>query len=119
MAAAKEVFSFIGYSIEVNLKFISEEEIKRINYKLRGQDRATNVLAFGFGDKVGDIVISNKFVAKEARRLNYEVRDLILLYLVHGILHLAGFDHMIDKERVKMEMAEEQIMSNLGIKISR
>jgi probable rRNA maturation factor len=118
---AEEVFSYLSEDFEVNVKFACENCVRKLNKQYRGKDEPTNVLSFNIDpeSKEGDILICESVVAKEATELKHAPKDLDLLYLVHGMLHLAGFDHTNDTERVKMETVEEEILSKVGISISR
>lgn len=118
---AGEVFSFVGEEYEVGLKFACLNCIKKLNKDYRGLDEPTNVLSFNASTdtKNGDILICEAVVEEEASKLGYEPEELILLYLVHGMLHLAGYDHQKPQERDKMEKIEAEILSKFGIIIER
>lgn len=117
----KEVFLILNESFDIGVKFACEDCIKGLNREYRGKDEATNVLSFNTDEdsKSGDIVICESVVEKESKKLNYNVADLIILYFIHGILHLAGFDHINRKDRDKMEKTEQLILNKLGVKIER
>jgi probable rRNA maturation factor len=119
--AAGEVFLFVGLDFDVNLSFVSDQEMKELNLEFRDKEELTNVLAFNHEEGIphGDIAISETVVSKESKNLNYPEQEMIILYLVHGMLHLADFDHTNDTERDKMEKIEEEILSKLGIDIKR
>jgi len=121
LRVAAEVFSFLGEEFEVGVKFACENCIRGLNKQYRGKDEPTNVLSFNNEEhnKNGDIVICESFVEGEAKELKTEVSDLELLYLVHGMLHLAGFDHTKPGERDKMEEIEKNILAKVGIKVER
>jgi probable rRNA maturation factor len=118
---AGEVFSYLGEEFEVNVKFVCEKCIQGLNREFRGKNEPTNVLSFNAsgGEKGGDIAICEPVVEKEARELNFEPQELCMLYLVHGMLHLAGFDHTSVPERDKMEKMEETILAKVGVQIER
>jgi len=119
--AVKEVFSYLDEEFEVNVKFVSEDYIHDLNKKHIGKDEPTNVLSFNHDNnsKGGDIVICEAVVGCEASKFNYKPEELSLLYMVHGILHLAGLDHTNEVDRAKMELVENKILSKLGVKIER
>lgn len=118
---AGEVFSYIGINFEVGLKFACENCIQKLNKQYRGIDKPTNVLSFNEDDKSsnGEILICETVVAREAAELGRAQRELVLLYLVHGMLHLAGFDHQNIKDRDKMEKVEKTILKKFEINIER
>lgn len=87
---------------ELSLLFVDDEGIRTINRDYLRRDRPTNVIAFSlaegdFGDVnpgvLGDVVISVETAAREARAAGIAVEDAILHLILHGILHLAGYDH--------------------------
>lgn len=120
-AVAGEVFSYIGENFQVGVKFACADCIRKLNKQYRGIDKPTNVLSFNTGEdsKNGDILICEAVVEQEAERAGYNPAELDLLYLIHGMLHLAGFDHESSSERAKMEKIEAEILNKFGIIIKR
>jgi probable rRNA maturation factor len=118
---AKEAFLYLGEEFEVGVDFVTESLIQGLNLKYRGKDMPTNVLTFSSDEDIrgGDVAICEAVVKKEAELLGYAETELISLYFVHGILHLAGFDHEITKDRDKMEKAEVLILEKAGVHIER
>jgi len=91
-----------GSERELSLLFVDDEGIRKINRDYLRRDRATNVIAFSltegdFGDinpgVLGDVVISVETAAREARTAGIAIEDALLYLILHGILHLAGYDH--------------------------
>lgn len=119
--AAEAVFGFVGEEFEVNIKFACESCIQGLNKEYMGKDEPTNVLSFNHekDTKNGDIVVCETVVEHEADELGYKPEEMSLLYVVHGILHLAGFDHKNNEDRAKMEAIESDILKKLGVKIER
>jgi probable rRNA maturation factor len=87
---------------ELSLMIVDDEGIRTINRDYLRRDRPTNVIAFSltegdFGDVnpavLGDVVVSMETAAREARAARIPVEDAILYLIIHGILHLAGYDH--------------------------
>ena len=111
---------------EVTLRFVSPQEIQELNRDFRNMDKATNVLSFPFeqpmglaelGEELpylGDIVICPEIVAKEAIEQNKPEVAHWAHMIVHGVLHLQGFDHIEDDEAEEMEALEIQILQRLG-----
>ena len=92
-------------------------EARRLNREYRGRDYATNVLSFPYSDKplCGDVVICAPVVAREARAQGKDVRAHHAHLLVHGLLHLRGYDHERGpREAARMEARERAILSRLG-----
>ena len=103
---------------EVSVVLVDDEEIRAINKQYRNLDKPTNVLSFELGDDIllGDIYISLDTVVREAKELNISVHDHVAHMLVHGVLHLLGFDHITDEEAAVMELKETKILKKMGIK---
>lgn len=103
---------------EVSITLTNDDEIHRLNKDYRGIDKPTNVLSFELGDDVlmGDIYISLDTVLREATTANIPVTDHITHLVVHGMLHLQGYDHIQDDEAAKMEDKEISILKKMGIK---
>jgi len=94
----------------VTLMVTDNRELRALNLRFKGADRATDVLSFpapvfvrGFA---GDIAISVEIAAKNARRLGHSVSDEIRILVLHGVLHLAGYDHDSDNG----EMASRELL---------
>ena len=88
-----------------------------LNNEWRGKDRPTDVLSFPLDDDVmlGDIVISVETAARQAAERGYGVRDEVRVLLVHGLLHLLGYDHELgDEDHAEHAAAEQKLMRALG-----
>ena len=105
----------------VSVHLVSPGEIRDLNNQYRQVDRATNVLTFdadAMADEqvrfLGDIVICNQVVREEsvAYRKSFEARFAHML--IHGLLHLLGFDHESEAEREQMESTECELMASIG-----
>jgi len=124
-AWALEVFNVLGRDMmayEVCVRIVSEQEIQTLNKSFRNMDSATNVLAFpqqvdleDGTSLLGDIVICAPIVAVEAKAQAKEVTAHFAHLVVHGMLHLLGYDHIVDGEAEEMESMEIQILKGLGI----
>lgn len=112
---SRAAFKYLGQDFEVNLKFVSPEKIKELNRIYRHKSEVTDVLSFTSDSKApgGDIVICRSEAKKQAGILDSDVNSHVALLSVHGILHLAGYEHTKKKDRVKMEKAEEKILSKI------
>jgi probable rRNA maturation factor len=94
-----------------------------LNAGWRGKDKSTNVLsfpAFPAGGKalppmLGDVVLASETVAAEAMNEGKPLADHLTHLIVHGVLHLIGYDHEIDAEAEMMEQAERRILASLAI----
>jgi probable rRNA maturation factor len=106
---------------EVNVLLTSDEEARRINTQWRQRDYAPNVLSFpaapmpGHAARpLGDIVLAAGVVAREADAQGKPLEAHLAHLLVHGVLHLAGHDHISDGDAALMESAEIEILKGMG-----
>ncbi len=115
--------------IVVNLSLSNDDVVHELNAQFRGIDRPTNVLSFAnvddenFADEVacaaevelGDIIIARQTLQKEAEEKHILPEHHFAHLLVHGILHLCGYDHQNDDEAEEMESIEVKILEQLNI----
>ena len=99
----------------VTVRYVGEREGRRLNRAYRGKDAATNVLSFAYRTRplAGDIVICAPIVAREARAQGKPVAAHHAHLLVHGLLHLRGFDHARSRDAGRMERRERAILAKL------
>ncbi len=99
---------------------------RQLNRTYRGTDAPTNVLAFALADPqaaappgspvlLGDVVLAFETVAREAAEQHKPLADHLRHLVVHGVLHLLGFDHQSDAEAAVMEAREIEILARLGV----
>ena len=107
--------------VEMTVRIVDEAESHELNLNYRGKDRPTNVLSFPFEcpDEVelpllGDLVICRQVVEREAQEQDKPLMAHWAHMVVHGCLHLLGYDHIEDDEAEEMESLETQIMTELG-----
>jgi probable rRNA maturation factor len=105
---------------EISVRLCDDDEIRALNLAWRGKDKATNVLSFpapagNNGPMLGDIVVAFEYVSEEAREAGRSLRNHLAHMLVHGLLHLLGFDHETEAEAEDMEDVERRILATLGI----
>ena len=87
----------------VAVRLTSAEELRELNRSYAGADHTTDVLSFvGDGDHVGDIAISWPAVVEQADEMHHDARSELAILLVHGLLHLLGWDHRTRAETVEM-----------------
>ena len=101
---------------EITLRYVAEAEGRRLNRDFRGKDYATNVLTFAYQQRplAGDVVICAPVVAREARAQGKALAAHHAHLLVHGLLHLQGFDHERAADAARMEARERRILALLG-----
>ena len=118
----------VGLDGEVHVLLADDATLRRLNRKFRGKDKATDVLSFPagvttvfFGDPegsefAGDLAISLETAARQAARFGHSLRDEVRVLLLHGTLHLAGFDHEVDQG--EMAAREAELRRELGLPTS-
>ena len=106
---------------EVTIRIVDEAESQELNLTYRGKDKSTNVLSFPFEAPpgmelplLGDLVICRQVVEKEALEQNKALNAHWAHMVVHGSLHLLGYDHIVEEEAEEMEAIEIEIMQSLG-----
>jgi probable rRNA maturation factor len=108
----------------LGLILTDDAEQRRLNRTYRGIDAPTNVLAFEIADSappagapvlLGDVVLAFTTVEREAREQHKKLADHLAHLVVHGVLHLRGFDHQGEAEAAIMEAREVEILKSLGI----
>jgi probable rRNA maturation factor len=112
-------------NVEVSVRVVDESEMQQLNRDFRGQDKSTNVLSFPAGEItglpadaapfLGDIVICAPVIAREAAEQGKPLPDHWAHMLVHGTLHLIGYDHQSDEQATVMEALEKQVLDRYGI----
>jgi probable rRNA maturation factor len=110
----------------IGVALATDAELRDLNRTWRGQDKPTNVLSFPSGEKAsdqpgappphyGDVILAFETVAREAREQGKSLSDHTTHLLVHGVLHLFGYDHEADDEAEIMERLETRILAGIGI----
>ena len=104
--------------VAVNVLVTSSRELRTLNRRFRGKDKPTDVLSFppgpGFGNMLaGDIAISAEIAKQNARRLGHSVAQEVKILAVHGVLHLAGYDH--ERDHGVMASKEAALRQFLGL----
>jgi probable rRNA maturation factor len=108
-------------STELSIRIVDTEEGRALNEQFRGSTGATNVLSFPFENEspeplplIGDIVICAPVVRKEASDQNKTLNAHWAHMIIHGVLHLLGYDHQNETDANLMESLETEIMQGLG-----
>jgi probable rRNA maturation factor len=115
-------------SVEISIRLTGDEEVRALNAQWRGKDSATNVLSFPLAETdhfemvgegpelmLGDIVLAHGVCAAEADLKDLPIEDHAAHLLVHGTLHLLGYDHHDDAAAADMECREVRALARLGI----
>ena len=112
---------------ELSITLTDDEHIHELNKNFRGVDRPTDVLSFAFRESdepqilnpqveiLGDIIISLERAKIQAENFGHSYLREVIFLTVHGLLHLLGYDHIEEADRIEMEREQDYIMSTLGI----
>lgn len=115
---------------EVSITLTDDEHIHELNREYRGIDRPTDVLSFAFNesdepeiiyedeshiDVLGDIIVSVDRAREQSIEYGHSFKREIIFLIVHGMLHLLGYDHIEESDRLEMEAEQKFIMSELAI----
>jgi probable rRNA maturation factor len=128
--AVLELEKFEGPA-EISVTFTDNEEIKKLNAQYRNIDAATDVLSFPMGENgkydlnhetgakiLGDIVISMEKAVEQANAFDHSLQREVAYLTAHSVLHLLGYDHVENMEKVRMREKEELVMEQLGLPAS-
>ncbi|OOE76866.1 rRNA maturation RNase YbeY [Salinivibrio sp. ML290] len=107
---------------EVTIRIVDEGESQSLNRDYRGKDKPTNVLSFPFDappgveiDLLGDLIVCRQVVEQEAQQQGKALMDHWAHMVVHGSLHLLGYDHIEDDEAEQMEALERELLAAMGV----
>ncbi|ORE92325.1 rRNA maturation RNase YbeY [Aurantimonas sp. 22II-16-19i] len=123
-AAARHLRLPEGLASEISVTFADDASVQDVNREWRGKDRPTNILSFPMaelepgdlpGPLAGDLLIAFETVAREAQAEEKSLADHLSHLLVHGFLHLLGYDHIEDDGAEAMEAQEIAVLAALGI----
>jgi probable rRNA maturation factor len=117
--------------VEVGVLWVDDEYIRTLNREYRGKDCPTDVLSFALQEQaedepeiyddpfsemlLGDVIISLETAKRQAEEFGHGLEREVAFLLVHGMLHLLGFDHEEEADRQEMRQEEEKILTALGI----
>lgn len=108
-------------SYELTIRIVNEAESQALNHEYRGKDKPTNVLSFPFEvpehvelSLLGDLIICQQVVEREATEQGKTSQAHWAHMVIHGVLHLLGYDHIEDDEAEEMEAIEIDVLATLG-----
>ncbi|KKB26721.1 Metal-dependent hydrolase [Mycoplasmopsis meleagridis] len=115
----------INKLVVVDVTIVNNHEIQILNKKYRGKDYPTDILSFDFGDKklyndlpifpLGELIISKEKVESQAKDFNHSLKREYCYLFAHGLIHLMGYDHENESERIEMNKLVDDIFVPLGI----
>jgi len=120
-ALVKKVASVVSKELsikknwDVSLGFVADKKIKELNFLYRGVRSVTDVLSFSLEKETGEILISYDQAAKQAKEERHSTRHEVVFLMVHGLLHLQGFDHEQPKQAEKIFAVQGKILKKLGV----
>ncbi len=127
-SAAKEtlVVEESGEEAEISIVFVDEEYIHHLNRQYRGVDCPTDVLAFAMQEGesfcrveeeliLGDVVVSLPAAQRQSMEYGHSLRREVAYLVVHGVLHLLGYDHQTEEDRRVMRAKEEAVLGRLEL----
>lgn len=107
---------------EVSVSFVSDDEIKELNREYRGVDKETDVLSFPIEDDfdvgimlLGDVIISTQRAIEQAKDYGHTIKRELSYLTAHSMLHLMGYDHINNEDKIIMRNKEKEIMKKLEI----
>jgi probable rRNA maturation factor len=123
---AQVTLDFVNASgSDISIVMGNDELLKKLNQKFRNVDAATDVLSFSTSEPdpdtgsiyLGDVVISLPRAQAQATAGGHPVVDELQLLVVHGILHLLGYDHLEQVDKEKMQVAQDNVLHQLGVRL--
>jgi probable rRNA maturation factor len=119
----------IAYEVELGLRITDDETVRKLNQEYRGVDEPTDVLSFALVERkpgsspfitppddllhLGEVVISYPQAARQAEENNHQVKEEVALLVIHGILHLLGYEHDEPAREREMRAIEKKILSEI------
>ena len=98
--------------VKLSVAFLPPEEIQKFNERYRDKKGPTDVLSFKEGDQyLGEVLICPKIVKSQAKRHNLPYEREIKRVLIHGVLHILGYDHKNSEDKKRMRSREEELLS--------
>ncbi len=103
--------------LKVSIAFVSSSEMRRLNRVHRGKDRGTDVLSFEMreGELLGEVLLNYEQAKRQAKEQHHAIRDEVTFLIVHGTLHLLGYDHERPQDAKRMFALQTGILQTLGI----
>ncbi|MFN3301822.1 MAG: rRNA maturation RNase YbeY [Patescibacteria group bacterium] len=108
----KKIFKKLKIKKDLSIAFVGQKRIKELNKKYLKREMVTDVLSFpGQNNFLGEIVISLPQAKKQAKKIGHSLKEELKILIIHGLLHLLGFDDKTKKEEKKMQMKEKELLN--------
>ncbi len=119
-------YKFSNKNVSLNLLLSNNKNIKKLNKNFRKKNKPTDILSFPFNEKIkiskqtfiGDIIISYNFINKPKSQNLKNFKNKLIKIFIHGFLHLLGFNHLKNKDYIKMLKEEDRIYQSVITKNS-
>lgn len=102
---------------DLSVAFVNHRTVRRLNREYRGEDKVTDVLSFATSktfleqdQEIGEIILAWPCVREQAKKQQKSLKEEAAMLLIHGFLHLQGFDHQNKKEKAKMFLLQDKIL---------
>lgn len=103
-------------NFDISIAFVGDAAMRVLNKKYRKKDQATDVLSFsGEGNFLGEIIIDYAQIKRQAKVYKNNIKDELVFILVHGLLHLLGFNDKTERGRVEMEKMGKEFINKIKI----
>ena len=100
---------------EVSITFVGNSKIKELNKTYRDKDEVTDVLSFPIDEELlGEVIISLPRALEQAKDYGHSLRREVGFLMVHGLLHILGYNHKSDADKAEMRKAEEELLEDHG-----
>ena len=123
VAVVEKVLDYLNIiDSEISISFIENSQIRELNRMYRGVDSETDVLSFTFNEvnpetgyrMLGDILIAIPIAQNQATKMHHPLSKEINLLMIHGILHLLGYDHEMKQDKIKMVPIQKKLVHLVG-----
>ncbi|WP_029608495.1 rRNA maturation RNase YbeY [Mycoplasma simbae] len=115
----------INKKVVLDVSIVDNNKIQKLNKEYRGKDYPTDILSFDFGQDelydslpilpIGELIISHEKVEQQAQEFNHSIRREYCYLFAHGLVHLMGYDHETETDKIEMDKIVDDIFSPLGI----
>ena len=118
----QQLLALVGETTsEISIEFVGDARMRRLNRGYRQKDQTTDVLAFAYREAggpatpmLGDVVVSVPTAKRQAESLGHSLNEELIRLLIHGLLHVVGYDHELgEKEAQRMRRKEEKLLEAL------
>jgi probable rRNA maturation factor len=117
LSGSKALESKLPATGVISVKLAPVATLRRLNKEFAGKDEATDVLSFPYDsvDELGDVVISTDHIKAQAKAAGSDELTELVLLILHGVLHIIGFDHQTSSQQQRLDSLQEDLMSSVGL----